>query len=73
VPRERYLLGFPYGGYTIQNGEYAMYLGSKVYLGEVDGNNSEKLERVKSFFAKADIQTAAHYRSLRQRARRTAL
>jgi hypothetical protein len=25
LPRERYLLGFPYGGGTIQSGAYVMY------------------------------------------------
>jgi ketopantoate reductase len=57
IPRERYLLGFPYGGGTIENGRYVTYLGPKVYVGEVDGMRTEKLERVKSFFAQADIQT----------------
>jgi 2-dehydropantoate 2-reductase len=57
LARERYLLGFPYGGGIIQNGKYVTYLGPKVYLGEADGMRTEKLTRVKSFFAKADIQT----------------
>lgn len=56
IPRERYLLGFPYGGGTIVNGSYVTYLGPKIYVGRVDGMHTEKLERVKSFFAQADIQ-----------------
>lgn len=57
LPRERYLLGFPYGGGFIQNGECIAWLGPKVYLGEVDGNkHTEKLACVKSLFAQADIQ-----------------
>lgn len=57
LPRERYLLGFPYGGGTTQNGKHVVYLGTKVYLGEVDGNPSEKLEQMKSLFARADLRT----------------
>jgi 2-dehydropantoate 2-reductase len=58
LSREQYLLGFPYGGGLIQNGEYLTWLGTKVYLGEVDGNkHTEKIERVKSLFAQADIYT----------------
>lgn len=57
VPRERCLLGFPYAGGTIEHGTYVTYLGPKVYLGSVDGTHAETLERVKSFFAQADIQT----------------
>jgi len=57
VPSERFLLGFPYGGGTLENGTYVTYLGPKVYLGNVDGTHTEKLERVKSFFAQADIPT----------------
>jgi len=56
IPGERYLFGFPYGGGTIENGKYVAYLGPKVYLGGVNGTRTEKLERVKSFFAQADIQ-----------------
>jgi ketopantoate reductase len=57
IPRERYLLGFPYGGGTIENSTYVTYLGPKVYVGKVDGAHTGGLERVKSFFAQADIQT----------------
>jgi len=57
VPRERFLLGFPYGGGTLENDVCVTNLGAKVYVGEVDGAHTEKLERLKSFFAQADIQT----------------
>jgi ketopantoate reductase len=56
IPGERYLLGFPYGGGTREAGKYVVYLGPKIYLGEVNGMHTEKLQRVKSFFAQADIQ-----------------
>jgi 2-dehydropantoate 2-reductase len=58
LPRERYLMGFPFGGGFLQNGEYVAWIGSKVYLGEIDGNkHNEKLECVQSLFAQADIRT----------------
>ncbi len=57
IPRERFLLGFPYGGGTIENGTYVTYLGPKVYVGNADGTHTDQLERVKSLFAQADIQT----------------
>jgi ketopantoate reductase len=56
VPRERYLLGFPYGGGTIRQGVYLVNLGNGVYLGEVDGTQSEKLGRVKTLFGRAGIR-----------------
>ena len=58
LPKERYLFGFPYGGGIKQDGQYVAYLSPKIYLGEADGRASEKLARLKSFFAKADIQSA---------------
>ena len=57
IPKERFVLGFPYGGGTFEDGLCIVNLGSKVYLGCVDGRRTEALERVKSFFAQADIQT----------------
>jgi ketopantoate reductase len=56
LPRERYLLGYADGGGTILNGVYWTNLGSEVHLGEVDGQATEKLEKVKALFAQADIQ-----------------
>jgi ketopantoate reductase len=55
LPRERYLLGFPYGGGNVQNGAYLTYLGPKIYLGTVDGKHAGTLEQVASLFAKADL------------------
>jgi 2-dehydropantoate 2-reductase len=56
LPRERYLLGFPRGGGTQQDGMYYLVsLESNVYLGEADGRRTEKLQRVESLFAQADI------------------
>lgn len=57
LPKERYLIGFPLGGGTMHESIYWMYLGAKIYLGEVDGRTTEKLQRVKSLFAQADIQS----------------
>ena len=57
VSRERLVLGFPYGGGMFEDGTCIVNLGSKVYLGSVDGTRTEALERVKAFFAQADIQT----------------
>ncbi len=55
LPRERYLIGFPRGGGTQQDGVYIMSLESNVLLGEVGGGRTEKLQRVESLFAQADI------------------
>jgi 2-dehydropantoate 2-reductase len=58
LPRERYLLGFPYGGGFRQDGGHVAWLGPKVYIGEVDGNRHiENLECVRSLFAQADIHS----------------
>jgi 2-dehydropantoate 2-reductase len=56
LPRERYLLGFPYGGGDIQNDTYETYLGPKIYLGAGDGKHTGMLEHVASLFAKADLE-----------------
>jgi 2-dehydropantoate 2-reductase len=56
LPCERYLLGYPDGGGTIREGVYWTNLGGEVHLGEVDGKATEKLEKVKALFARADIQ-----------------
>jgi ketopantoate reductase len=57
IPRERFLLGFPYGGGTIQNGTYMTYLGPKIYLGTADGKHTQILERVSSLFINAGLKT----------------
>ena len=56
LPRERYLMGYPDGGGTIRDGVYWTNLGSEVHLGEVDGKPTEKLDKVKALFARADMQ-----------------
>jgi ketopantoate reductase len=56
LSRERYLLGYPDGGGTRRNGVYWTNLGAEVHLGEVDGQPSQKLERVKALFARADMR-----------------
>jgi len=56
LPRDRYLLGFPRGGGTRQDGmHYSVAMDSVVFLGEADGGRTEKLQRVESFFAHADF------------------
>lgn len=56
LSREHYLMGYPDGGGTIRDGVYWTNLGAEVHLGEVDGKTTDKLEKVKSLFARADIQ-----------------
>jgi ketopantoate reductase len=56
LPRDRYLMGYPDGGGTIRDGVYWTNLGSEVHLGEVDGQPTEKLDKVKALFARADMQ-----------------
>lgn len=55
LPRERYLLGYPDGGGTIRDGLYWTNLGAEIHLGEVDGGRTEKLERVRALFERADM------------------
>lgn len=55
LPRERYLMGYPDGGGTRRNGIYWTNIGAEVHLGEVDGVATEKLERVKAVFVRADM------------------
>lgn len=56
LPRERYLMGYPDGGGTRRDGVYWTNLGAEVHLGEVDGVDTPKLEKVKALFARADMQ-----------------
>jgi ketopantoate reductase len=56
LPRERYLLGYADAGGTVRNGVYWTNLGAEIHIGEVDGKSTEKLERVKALFARADMK-----------------
>jgi ketopantoate reductase len=56
LPRERYLMGYADGGGTIRNSVYWANLGAEIHLGEVNGKPTEKLEKVKSLFARADMK-----------------
>jgi 2-dehydropantoate 2-reductase len=56
LPRERYLMGYADGGGTIRDGAYWVNLGAEIHIGEVDGKPSEKLEKVKTLFMKADMK-----------------
>lgn len=57
LPRERYLLGYPDGGGTVRAGVYWTNLGSEVHLGLLEGQSAERLEQVRSLFARADMKT----------------
>jgi ketopantoate reductase len=56
LPRERYLMGYADGGGTVRDGVYWTNLGAEIHIGEVDGKPSEKLEKVKALFVRADMQ-----------------
>jgi 2-dehydropantoate 2-reductase len=57
LPRERYLMGYGDAGGTVRSdGVYWTNLGAEVHIGEVDGSPTEKLEKVKALFLKADMQ-----------------
>ena len=56
LPRQRYQLGYPDGGGTIRDGVYWTNLGAEVHLGLMDSQLSEKFDRVKTLFLKADMQ-----------------
>jgi 2-dehydropantoate 2-reductase len=55
LSRERYLLGYADAGGTIRDGIYWVNLGAEIHMGEVDGSPTEKLEKVKALFVKADM------------------
>lgn len=56
LPRDRYLMGYPDGGGTRRDDLYWTNLGAEVHIGEVDGKPTEKLQRVKALFERADMQ-----------------
>jgi 2-dehydropantoate 2-reductase len=56
LPRERYLLGYADAGGTVRDGVYWVNLGAEIHIGEVDGKPTEKLEKIKALFAKADMK-----------------
>jgi ketopantoate reductase len=56
LSRERYLMGYADGGGTIRNGVYWTNLGAEIHIGEVDGKPTEKLEKVKALFIRADMK-----------------
>ncbi|WP_088104853.1 ketopantoate reductase family protein [Halalkalibacter urbisdiaboli] len=60
IPRQNYLLGFPgAGGGFVKNDDIVLNgaLMDKVYLGEVDGSHSQRLEKVVNMFNQAKIKT----------------
>jgi 2-dehydropantoate 2-reductase len=56
LPRERYLLGYADAGGTLRDGAYWTDLGAEIHLGAVDGNPTDKLEKIKALFVRADMQ-----------------
>ena len=60
LPRERYLLGYADAGGTIKDGAYWTNLGAEIHIGDVavatDGKPTEKLEKVKALFVRADMK-----------------
>jgi 2-dehydropantoate 2-reductase len=56
MPRERYLLGYPDAGGTIRDGIYWTNIGPEVHLGVLEGQSTEKMEQVKSTFARANLK-----------------
>jgi 2-dehydropantoate 2-reductase len=60
LPRERYLLGYADAGGTIKDGVYWTNLGAEIHIGDVaaatDGKPTEKLEKVKALFVRADMK-----------------
>jgi ketopantoate reductase len=56
LPKDRYLMGYADGGGTIREGAYWVTLGAEIHIGEVDGKLTEKLEKVKALFVRADMK-----------------
>jgi len=55
LPRERYVMGYPDGGGTVRDGVYWTNLGAEIHMGEIDGGSSDRFERIKAIFLKADM------------------
>ena len=49
-------MGYADAGGTIRDGAYWTNLGAEIHIGEVDGKPSEKLEKVKALFIRADMK-----------------
>jgi ketopantoate reductase len=54
--QERYLMGYRARVEIRIDGVYWTNLGAEVHIGEVDGKPSEKLEKVKTLFVRADMK-----------------
>jgi ketopantoate reductase len=52
---DRYMLGYPDGGGTFRDGGMLANLGPNVHLGELDGSNSPRLQKLADLFRKADM------------------
>ncbi|XQY93053.1 ketopantoate reductase family protein [Metabacillus sp. HB246100] len=60
IPRQKYLLGFPGAGGGFDKKEDKVLNGAlmdQVYLGEVDGKSTQRLEKVSNMFNQANIKT----------------
>lgn len=60
LSNDRYILGFPQGGGTCQNGKGVYWLGNKVYLEEANGKRADNLNRLKLYFSRAGLQSTIH-------------
>jgi 2-dehydropantoate 2-reductase len=56
LPPWRYVMGYPDGGGTFQDGVYWTNLGAQPHLGALDPAANGLLERVQALFVKADMQ-----------------
>jgi ketopantoate reductase len=55
LSRDRYMLGYPDGGGTFEDGGMIANLGPNVHLGEFDGSMSPRLKAIVDLFKKADM------------------
>jgi 2-dehydropantoate 2-reductase len=55
LSRDRYMLGYADGGGTFKDGGMLANLGPNVHLGELDGSDSPRLQKLVELFRKADM------------------
>jgi ketopantoate reductase len=55
LTRDRYMLGYADGGGTFKDGGMLANLGPNVHLGELDGSDSPRLQKLVELFRKADM------------------
>lgn len=55
LSNDRYMMGYPDGGGTFENGHMIANIGASIHLGEIDGSNSPRLQHLADLFKKADM------------------